>query len=390
MKFNKKKIRHWLQLVVGALFTVLAVVLRKAGLVNTNNTVIFYGHMLNGNLKAFYDYLLDEGSYKPVFVTLFPKYKKMLKITGCNVLTTGSLLDSIKIAKSKVIITDHGGHFLYPLYKHTDMKFIDVWHGIPYKGWDRDSFGEQKHYDEIWLSSSRMVEIYKEKYGFPNKLVATGYARTDPLVNKVYTKQKLTEKYGLPNNKKLILVAPTWKQDSQNRSIIPFDTSIESFFSTLDKLGAESNSLVIFRAHLNTGDDIDITHFKNVMIMSYAEYPIAEEFLGGVDLLVTDWSSIAFDFLVTGKPVVYLDVEPPFEKGLTLDGSYRFGPIVGNLQDLHDTAIRYTGEDSKYQKDFKHVIDKTMKAAYGDLADGEVSERYMQRLNFILKEVDSA
>lgn len=385
MKFNKKKISHWIYLILSVIFAFVGALLRRTGIIKSTNSIVFYGHVLNGNLKVFYELLEEGNEFDPVFVTMFPAYKRDLVKDGLKVLFSCSLTDAIKIAKASAVITDHGSHFLFQAYRGSDVAFFDVWHGIPYKGWDDTSFGEQKFYDEIWVSSQHFVDVYKNKYGFNNPIIATGYARTDPLVKKQFSRDKLLNKYHLPNSyRHTILVAPTWKQDSGNRSIIPFGESIKSFFSKLDQIGKETDSLVIFRAHLNSGDTINMSKFKNVVIMPYAKYPVAEEFIGAADLVVSDWSSIVFDFMVLGRPVVYLDVEAPFEKGFTLDGSYRFGPVVKSMAELGQQISRYIGREKMYQKDFQAVLTKTEKVAYGGLADGNAADRYLERLKLFL------
>jgi len=316
---------------------------------------------------------------------MFPSYQRSLQAEGLDVLTSCNLIDCLRLASATAVVTDHGSHFLFSAFRNTKIGFFDVWHGIPYKGWDGTSFGEQKYYNEVWVSSEYFIDTYKKKYEFSNPIVATGYARTDPLINGQYTKPKLLNKYQLPTkHKSLILVAPTWKQDSSNRSIIPFGESLVSFFGHLDNIGKVTNSLIIFRAHLNSGDTINMSRYHNVVVMPYAKYPIAEEFVGAADLVVSDWSSIVFDFMVLKRPVVFLDVEAPFEKGFTLDGSYRFGPVVNSMRDLTDQVVKYVGHPEKYLKDFKKVYNKTYQVAYGKLADGKSTERYFERLkNFV-------
>lgn len=390
MKFDKREISHWLYLILSVMFAYLGATLRRSGIIKRSNRVVFYGHTLNGNLKVFYELLDKNKKFSPVFVTMFPEYKSQLVAAGLNVLMSCSLSDAMKIASASAVITDHGSHFLFRAYQGSGIGFFDVWHGIPYKGWDGSSFGEQKFYDEIWVSSPYFVNVYKNQYAFNNSIIATGYARTDPLVKGEFTKEGLLDKYRLPKiHHHLILVAPTWKQDSNNRSIIPFGESLKSFFSKLNQIGRETDSLVIFRAHLNSGDSINMSQYKNVLVMPYAKYPVAEEFVGAADLVVSDWSSIVFDFMVLERPVVYLDVEAPFDKGFTLDGSYRFGPVVSSMEELGRQIAKYIGHNQKYRENFQAVLAKTEKVAYGTLADGQSAERYLERLELFLSKTNA-
>src|SRR3546814_11702319 len=63
-------------------------------------------------------------------------------------------------------------------------------------------------------------------------------------------------------------------------------------------------------------------------------YPNTEEILQISDALICDWSSIAFDYLLLDRPTYFLDVPPPFRKGLALGANYRFGPVVLGLEQL--------------------------------------------------------
>lgn len=385
MRFQKNKPSHIVFLLISLINSVIFAQLRRIKLIKRKKIVLFYGHVLNGNLLSLYNYLKKTNVFEPYYVTMFPEYATKLKREGVNVLCTVFPSNSYKISSANAFITDHGSHFLFNIYKKTDIGFFDVWHGVPYKGFDETSFNEQKFYNEVWVSSKEFVKIYKKRYAFNNEIVATGYGRTDPLVNKEYTRDMLLKKYPeIPVNKYLILVAPTWKQDSNNRSIIPFNEKIDNFFKKLNEIGKNNDATIIFRAHLNSGDTVKVEKYKNLIVMPYARYTNAEEFLGGVDLLVTDWSSIAFDYLVLKKPVVYLDVEAPFDKGFTLDGSYRFGPVVSSMEELSKEISKYLGKDKKYQTDFKEVIGRSWRVAYGELADGKVSERQLKRLKMYI------
>src|SRR5690606_40302310 len=60
------------------------------------------------------------------------------------------------------------------------LRFFDVWHGIPFKGFDADDFRVQHRYDECWVASPLLRDLYIQRFGFePQRVVATGYARTD-------------------------------------------------------------------------------------------------------------------------------------------------------------------------------------------------------------------
>jgi hypothetical protein len=101
-----------------------------------------------------------------------------------NILFALNPVDLMKVASADCIISDHGLHALQLLLKLSDITFVDVWHGIPFKGFTADDFTIQHQYDEIWVSSALLKRLYVEKFGFKEAMVqATGLGRTDLILD---------------------------------------------------------------------------------------------------------------------------------------------------------------------------------------------------------------
>lgn len=382
MKIDKKNIFHWIYLVTSFLAIIFTIPLRIFG---KSPTIILYGHKLNGNLLAFYDYLTNNNTgYECYFLTMDPVYYRLLKHNNIKALLMGSISHMFIVSKAIVVITDHGMHNLFLYRLLTSIKFIDVWHGIPFKGFNSQTFKHLHGHDEIWVSSETMKDIYVTKFGFREaKIKITGYGRVDRLVLADFDRLALLDKYGLPDQK-TILIAPTWKQDDNNRSILPFGISIETFFDALDGISKKNNATIIFRTHLNSGDAIISESYKHIKIMPYANYPIAEDFLFIADVLVTDWSSIAFDYLVLKRPTVFLDVPAPFSNGFTLGPEHRFGEIVDSMDKLISSLDIYINRPFLFLDKYKEKIEFTTKIAYSDTLDGKSRERYVSNLKELL------
>lgn len=208
MKINKKNPEHIAALVGSSINSIVVacsrVVVRKK---SKDKVIIFYGHTLNGNLKAFYDYLLKKRGYMPYFLVLDKHYYYRLKKQSKdpqNILNALSAKDMLVVAKADAFITSHGLHMFFILRFLTNIKFIDVWHAVSYKGFSDNGFNHLHGHDQVWVSSKDMKELYIKRYGFKQEQIkVTGYGRTDQLVNGSLDKQKIIEKYKIPKAKNM-------------------------------------------------------------------------------------------------------------------------------------------------------------------------------------------
>src|SRR5690606_26775319 len=126
----------------------------------------------------------------------------------------------LHMATADAVICDHGIHSMLPLLFWSNLRFVAVWHGIPFRGFDPTDFKVQRRFDECWVASPLIKKLYVEKFGFEDRrVVATGYARTDTLVLRGGSETEARRVLGLPATGKVVTFAPTWKQDSRDRSV---------------------------------------------------------------------------------------------------------------------------------------------------------------------------
>lgn len=385
MKIDKKNPEHLVALAVSAANSIIAVCARPfLRQKDADKKIIFYGHTLNGNLKAFYDYLLKQDGYDPYFLALDKQYYKRLKSTSKHpetILNALSTRDMLTVARADAFITSHGLHFFSIIRALTNIKFIDVWHAISYKGFGDKEFGHLHAHDEAWVSSKDMEDLYINRYGFkPSQIKITGYGRTDQLIDGSLNKQEIIRKYSIPQAKKYILIAPTWQQDVQGRSVLPFGMDEHTFFQELDGLAAKNSAHVIFRTHLNSGDEINVSHLSNTSFMPYSRYEVVEDFLFIADILVTDWSSVGVDYLPLKRPTIFLDVPAPFKYGFNLEPEHRFGDVVSDFLSLKTALAKYLKKPEEFLAIHSKDVEKTTQAAYGRTLDGHSCRRYFNNL----------
>ncbi len=347
--------------------------------------IVLYGHQLSGNLRALYREWQRSQSDKfdCYFLSLDPSYIQQLRQQGITVLQCNKPGDMILAGRCDVMITDHGLHAMGALMRLTSILFIDVWHGIPFKGFIPDDFRLQHRYNEVWVSSPLLKEIYQDKFGFPPDIVnSVGYARTDKLFQREAPGKNFTKQSSIPEENRVILYAPTWQQDDSGRELFPFGESQDSFIEQLSKVCEKNATTLVIRSHLNSS--IGSSRLENVRNCSMKDFPDSEELLQNTDVLICDWSSIAFDYLALDRPTIFLEVEPPFKNGFSLGREYRFGKVATDMDMLCDTIDKTLANPDWYTSAQNSIHRKVLSAVYGSNTDGKSAARQWSRLNELI------
>jgi CDP-glycerol glycerophosphotransferase (TagB/SpsB family) len=384
MKIDKYNFSHWVLLTRLFIVALAATIIRP--FVKKHSLALFYGHKLNGNLLGIFNQATSKSHINAIFMSMDNKYIDLLHKDNIRAINCTKLNSIITIASAKVIITDHGLHALLFFKYFSDAKFIDVWHGIPYKGFDKNDFKLQHTYQEIWVASDFHKKLYVEKFGFnPEKVFPTGYARTDILINNKDHIDFLKEKYQIAKFKKLIAFCPTWKQDDLKRNIFPFNSTQENFLNKLEEFSVANNVAFIIRTHLNSDFNTSANQDSNLYFLDANNFPNSEEILLISDILVCDWSSISFDYLLLKRPTLFLDVPIPFKKGLSISSDYRYGDIALSLDMMFGFLEEYVENEKSYYLRNQERINAAIDTIYNHYADGKSSERGLQRLKWIIE-----
>lgn len=230
--------------------------------------------------------------------------------------------------------------------RKADQKYLNTWHGIAYKGIGRDSTSPLGAAASVYnmlqathvltpcpFMSDMQLERLSLRGVHAGSIAEIGYPRQDLTVN--VTEGRLAElrsELGLDPNRKTVLYAPTWRG---NKGSARFDADqLEADLARLTRLDAN----IVFQAH-----HIMLRHIKNVDYGSIIIPPanmVTNELLTVADLLISDYSSIFFDYLVTDRPVVhyvYDYADYAAERGVTLERSELPGEVVDDPDDLVPT-----------------------------------------------------
>lgn len=219
------------------------------------------------------------------------------------------------LAQAKYLI----GNLNLPTYcsRRPEQRYLNTWHGTPLKNLGKGvqgSFLAYKNTARDFLQATHLISpnrhttnLLYERYGVDRLLSAavaeTGYPRIDTILNADEQQQAhIREVLNLSPDRPVLLYAPTWRG-----AVNDFDVNVELILDTLAVL-ADSSYQLVFRGHyfveaLLARQNLPVT-------VASAEIDTCA-LLAVVDVLVTDYSSIFFDFIPSSRPIVYYipDVE---------------------------------------------------------------------------------
>lgn len=241
--------------------------------------------------------------------------------------------------------------------KKPEQVYINTWHGIPLKnlGYDEptgalaasNTARNFLHADYLISANPFLTDIYKKAYRLEGlsevKIIEEGYPRLDTLVNTdrqdVYKRLK-EQGVSVDPDKKIILYAPTWRGDTFANPNLSIDEYI-LLKETLDQQIDTDAYQILVKVHQAV-----YSRIKDKL----AEFPYfvpatmdANEILGITDILISDFSSIYFDFLATGRPVLFYipDLEEyKHKRGMYFGIDELPGPNTGELAQLGDWINR--------------------------------------------------
>lgn len=195
-------------------------------------------------------------------------------------------------------------------FKGKNTFYLNTWHGTPIKRMGADIATINKSFrrkgksalDAFLVQGKFEAEIFSRVFRInPNKIYLYGLPRNDSLVNYAKTdKELIAKELGLPAGKRVILYAPTFREydrDNKKRCIIAPPININKWKKNLSQ-----DYVFLFRAHYEVAKALHI-EFDNEFIFDVSRYGILNKLMLVSDLLISDYSSIFFDYSIMEKPM---------------------------------------------------------------------------------------
>lgn len=349
------------------------------------NKIIFQsydGKNYSCNPKYISDKIIDNGTNLDI-VWAFADEEQVIVPNNIRKVRIFSPRYFEELLTSKIIITNES---VVPFAaKRKGQYVINTWHGAgPLKkcGWDavrKETFLKSTQImadiTDCFISAATFnSNFYKTAFHYYGMVLDSGAPRNDLFFRENNCKKLIYEKYNIDASCKILIYTPTFRNDPDQESFHYYDIDFDKVVKALnDRFSAEF--VCIYRGHYVIKNYLDKKQF-NDSVIDASDYPDSQELLAAADVMISDYSSIMWDFSLQGKPVFlyHNDVEE-YENDRGFYTNPKDWPyVIGHNNDELEEKIR-TFDSKKYSND----LDVFLKN-YGSLDDGNAAARVVDHI----------
>lgn len=295
-----------------------------------------------------------------------------------------------ELARSRYLVTNSRQPAWF--HRHPDQLVVQTWHGSMLKrigfdvenirGKSRDYFDklawETQQWDYLVSPSPWATPILRSAFRFDGEVLETGYPRNDIFFSA--DKERIAERtrrlLGLPEGKKVVLYAPTWRDDkyyTRGKHKLDLHLDLRRMY---EKLG--DDHVLLVRRHPRVVDSVPIVGEDFVYDVSL--YPEIMELFLITDVLVTDYSSMMFDFANTGRPMLFFtyDLEGYRDnlRGFYFDFEETApGPLLTESDDVIEALLDIDEVAARSSAKYRSFVER-----FCPLDDGHASARVVDRV----------
>lgn len=349
----------------------------------------FLGKSYSGNPKYIYEKLLELG-YSNQFIFIWSYSGKSI-IPGNPIIVERESEEYFKyLAESKYWVNN----IIFPVHRKREGNiYLQTWHGTPLKklGFDievdgpeklaRENFYlESRNWDYLISANRYSSNIFKRAFKFNKRVLELGYPANDIFFKKDISglRDELKEKVGIPKDKKVILYAPTWRD---NESSASWQHSFEIKINLNDFMERLSDEyILLLRMHHLISDSIVIPDEYKDHIFNVSSYDDIQELYVISDILITDYSSVFFEFANTKKPILFFAYDYNLYKeeirGFYLDMKKDLpGPILQSSEELLNSIKNIKQVELEYKSSYDKFIKK-----YCEIEDGNSARKIIEEV----------
>ena len=348
----------------------------------------FLGKQYSDNPKALYLYIKENYPDYRLYWSVDRGLTHKFEGKGLNILPRFGIKWIFILARAEYWITNSRMPLWIPKPKGTT--YVQTWHGTPLKrlaadmdevhmpgtntaNYKANFLKEAGKWDYLISPNAYSTEIFKRAFQFNKEVIESGYPRNDVLItgNNEKKIEKLKTRAALPLDKKVILYAPTWR-DNQFHRVGKYKFELQMDLEQMrNSLGKDY--VIVLRLHYLVAENLNLKGYEG-FVYDFSHYEDINELYLMADVLITDYSSVFFDYANLRRPMIFYvyDLE---EYRDTLRGFYfdfeekAPGPLVRTTDELIE-------EMKKIERGSFHS--ENLEAFYQRfcyLEDGQASER---------------
>lgn len=293
-----------------------------------------------------------------------------------------------EVLTAKVYITN----IFHSLYEHKreGQFFINTWHGYgPFKlvvgdvnkdAASRERYAKRSGETDLFITASSFyTHVYRRSFYYQGKVLECGAPRNDVFFHANDFDEKIRKIYQIPQEKGIVLYAPTYRSligDTFERYNLDWERILGSF---RERFGKEY--VVIYRLHHNMHKLLpEKGMYRGAFEATF--YPDIQELLVAADIVITDYSSLMWDFSLQRRPVfLYQNDKDEYisDRGFYTPVSEWPYPKAHSQKELVEQILCF--DEDKYKTELNAFLKK-----YGSCDDGHASERVAKKILEVIGE----
>ncbi|WP_243840628.1 CDP-glycerol glycerophosphotransferase family protein [Paenisporosarcina antarctica] len=351
----------------------------------------FHAKQYSDNPRAIYEYMKEQHKDYQLLWSIDKQSIKLFDDFQVPYVTRFSLQWFLTFPRAKYWVNNVRLPGWMP--KPEGTVYVQTWHGTPLKklGLDieqihmpgtktdtykRNFINESRNWDYLVSPNAYSTEIFKRAFHYDGQVIESGYPRNDVLsIPSEDVVKSLKQKLGIPEEKKIMLYAPTWRDNEfhkKGKYKFNFKFDLENW-----KREFGSEWVLLSRMHYLIAENFDFSAHEGT-VYDVSSYPDIRELYLSADLLITDYSSVFFDFAILNRPIVFFmyDLETYRDE---LRGFYMNiqedapGPIVQTEEELFQAINELEQSNVQSNPTFK-----SFKTKFSSLEDGHATKRVVQ------------
>lgn len=278
-----------------------------------NKKVLFssyYGRGYGDNPKYIAEALLKTPNKCKLYWIVNNRKEKETLPKEIRAVMKNSLKHLYHLATARVWVDNCRRYFPY---KKKKQYYIQTWHGFALKRIEGDvedkisasyiqnAKKDSAAIDVIVSEAEFMSKIYRRAFWYNGEICLWGAPRNDIMFNKnaqKLSKSKICQTFNLSFETKIVLYAPTFRSDG---SLKPYNIDYKNIVSACEKRFG-GKFIAFSRLHPNIMEKSKELMLDEEKVVDASSYADMQELLAASDVVISDYSSLMFDFALSGKP----------------------------------------------------------------------------------------